>query len=320
VTLTMENQAPSDPTAFRHEALFYRGEEEFLAGTVPFIRDGVSAGEPVLVAVHPDKAERIKAELNGEAEAVQFVDMPKLGHNPARIIPAWRDFVAEHLNEASPVRGIGEPIWPGRSGDELAECGRHEWLLNLAFAGSPAWWLLCPYDAERLDPAVLETAWVTHPHVAEKGDTRTSRTYRDPLTDPDPFNDPLPPPPDGADELAFTRDDLPEMRRLVYRWAAAAGIGDQATGDLLVAANEVATNSLRYGGARGTLIIWREPDRLLCELRDGGVLKDPLAGRERPLPSWARGRGLWLANQFCDLVQIRSNSEGNVARLHMAAR
>jgi anti-sigma regulatory factor (Ser/Thr protein kinase) len=310
--------APSKPDTFRHEALFYRGDAEFLAGTVSFIRDAVTANEPVLVAVQPAKAEKIRAELNGEGEGVRFVDMPRLGHNPARIIPAWRDFVAEHLSQGSPVRGIGEPIWPGRSGEELAECQRHEWLLNLAFAGAPAWWLLCPYDADALAPSVLDAACRTHPYVADRGNTITSPLYSDPLTDPDPFNDPLPPPAEDPDQLMFTRDELPDVRGLISRHAAEAGLDEPRAGDLLVAVNEVATNSVRYAHGHGTLSIWREAGRLLCEVRDRGVLRDPLVGRERPMPSWARGRGLWLANQFCDLVQIRSEPEGNVVRLHMS--
>ena len=28
------------------------------------------------------------------------------------------------------------------------------------------------------------------------------------------------------------------------------------------------------------------------------------------------GRGVWLANQLCDLVQIRSGAAGTVVRLH----
>ena len=58
--------------------------------------------------------------------------MAVLGHNPARIIPAWRDFADAH---AGPIRGIGEPIWPGRGADELVECQLHESLLNVAFDG-----------------------------------------------------------------------------------------------------------------------------------------------------------------------------------------
>ena len=61
--------------------------------------------------------------------------MEVIGRNPARIIPAWRRFVADHATEdGGGMRGIGEPIWAERALDELAECQLHEWLLNLAFA------------------------------------------------------------------------------------------------------------------------------------------------------------------------------------------
>jgi anti-sigma regulatory factor (Ser/Thr protein kinase) len=310
--------AAAHKSTFRHEALLYRNEDEFLAGTVPFVRDAVAAGEPVLVALSADKAERIEAELNGEAEGVQFADMPSLGRNPACIIPAWRDFVADHLAEGRPMRGIGEPIWPERSAAEVVECQRHEWLLNLAFADAPSWWLLCPYDAQRLAPEVLAAAHMTHPHIADHGCTYGSDAYRDPRVTGDPFALPLPPPAEEPERLVFTLDELPLIRLLVSRLAAEAGLDDARTGDLLIAVNEVATNSVRHAGGRGAISLWREGDLLLCEVRDGGVLEDPLAGRERPPSSWTEGRGLWIANQLCDLAQIRSFAEGNVVRLHMS--
>ena len=40
---------------------------------------------------------------------------------------------------------------------------------------------------------------------------------------------------------------------------------------------------------------------------------DPLAGRERPAGLGDAGRGLWIVNQLCDLVQVR----GGVVRLHV---
>jgi hypothetical protein len=40
-------------------------------------------------------------------------------------------------------------------------------------------------------------------------------------------------------------------------------------------------------------------------------------GRTPPSPDQRAGRGLWLANQLCDLVQIRSTEAGTVVRLHM---
>src|SRR5436309_8731319 len=142
--------------AFRHEAFFYAGAEEFLEGTLDFVREGLTAGEPVLVFVDADKIRRLRAELNGNGsdDGVLFADMAEVGRNPARIIPAWRDFLAAH--GAKPVRGIGEPIWPGRTPDEVVEAQRHEALLNLAFADTPGMWLLCPYDTSGLGPDVID--------------------------------------------------------------------------------------------------------------------------------------------------------------------
>ncbi|MCA1843243.1 MAG: MEDS domain-containing protein, partial [Actinobacteria bacterium] len=132
--------------AFRHEALLYSGDADFVAQTASFLRDGVAAGEPALVVVSAAKIAMLREELGADADAVHFADMADVGRNPARIIPAWEDFVAACAQRGRPFRGVGEPIWASRSPAELAECERHEALLNLAFARAPAWWLLCPYD------------------------------------------------------------------------------------------------------------------------------------------------------------------------------
>jgi anti-sigma regulatory factor (Ser/Thr protein kinase) len=55
----------------------------------------------------------------------------------------------------------------------------------------------------------------------------------------------------------------------------------------------------------------------VCEVRDGGQLSDPLVGRRRPSSDQIGGRGLWIANQLCDLVQVRSSDEGAVVRLNV---
>src|SRR5918995_3411987 len=98
---------------FRHEALFYSGEDSFLAGTLPFIRDGMASAEPIMVAVNSEKIELLKSRLNGSAERVLFADMGELGRNPALIIPAWQDFVAENAANGRRLRGVGGPIFAG---------------------------------------------------------------------------------------------------------------------------------------------------------------------------------------------------------------
>jgi anti-sigma regulatory factor (Ser/Thr protein kinase) len=80
----------------------------------------------------------------------------------------------------------------------------------------------------------------------------------------------------------------------------------------------VSTNSVQHGGGHGTLRLWIERG-VVCEVRDGGRLSDPMLGRRRPGTEAAGGRGMWLANQLCDLVQVRSFPNGTVVRLHVRA-
>ena len=115
------------------------------------------------------------------------------------------------------------------------------------------------------------------------------------------------------------RDALRTVRNLVLRHAKAAGLDGTATEHLTLAANELATNSLRHGGGRGRIRLWRVDHTLVCEVSDAGELPaQPLLGRLRPTLDQIGGRGLWLANQLCDLVQIRTSARGTTIRLHMA--
>ena len=103
------------------------------------------------------------------------------------------------------ARGIGEPIWVERTPAELVECQRHEALLNLAFAGVPAWWLLCPFDTGALGADVLEEAERSHPFVSEAGVAWQSAAYRGLEQVAEPVATPLPDPPGPPAELSSAR-------------------------------------------------------------------------------------------------------------------
>jgi anti-sigma regulatory factor (Ser/Thr protein kinase) len=302
-------------SSFRHEALLYADADDFVRGTAPFIRAGLEAGEPVLVAVSQAKISLLREELGRDAPEVQFADMAQLGSNPARIIPAWRDFV--DTRPGAPVRGIGEPIWAERSAAELVECQRHESLLNLAFAERDDFALLCPYDAGALDDAVLEEAHRSHPVVVHDGIQRDSTGYRDVDVVAAPFDAPLPDPPADAEACPFDVRGLQTLRAFVAGRAAAAGLDHVRVEDLLVAVSEVATNSVQYGGGGGELLMWATDREIVCDVRDGGKLHEPLAGRARPGLGQAGGWGLWVVNHLCELVQVRTLQRGTVVRLHM---
>lgn len=305
-------------STFRHEVLFYDSAERFLAGTVPFVVAGLEAGEPLLVAVAAAKIELLRGELGADAERVRFADMEMLGRNPARIIPAWREFVEEHVSDSGQARGIGEPIWPGRSAAEIDECQRHESLLNVAFGGAPAWSLLCPYDSESLAADVLEAAAHCHPHLAEDGTSADNGECRELDSSPDPFAGSFEPGPPSARELDFDREALHDLRSLVRKEAAGAGLSRERTTDLVLAASELAANSVRHGGGSGRSRLWRGEGELILEVTDAGRVEQPLVGRVVPSPPQGGGRGLWMANRLCDLVRIRSGGEGTTVRLHMS--
>ena len=310
------SQARPDAT-FRHEALFYSGVSDLVPRLADFLREGIRAGEPALVVLSPSKIELVRAQLAGaDEELVTYADMSVLGRNPARIIPAWRMFVDEHPGRS---RGVGEPIWASRTADELAECARHEALLNLALADSDLW-LACPYDRRSLSPELLDEASSTHPLVWEEEWHVEADRYLGLDGVARPFDRTLPEPAGVVSEMAFGPRDVARVRAFVEAAAAAAGLGPQRTRDLILAASEVATNSVLHGGGRGTVRTWRHGESVACEVSDGGRFDRPLAGRQRPTATQTSGFGLWLANQLCDLVQIRSIGAGTVVRLLMSLR
>jgi anti-sigma regulatory factor (Ser/Thr protein kinase) len=267
------------------------------------------------VSVPGQRHDPLRAALGAEAEQVTLLDMTTIGRNPGRIIPAVRKFC-----DAQPpgrIRFVGEPIWVGRNEAEIRECTRHEALLNLAFQDTPVT-ILCPYDSAGLDPVTLSDALRTHPVIVDGAERRGSSDYVDPLSIYLSPDYPLPPPPADAVSLQFGPGALPQIRRFVReRLREASLVGDRGD-DLLLAVNEVVTNSLVYGGGHGTLRLWTEPTQpsVIVEVSDRGRIDDPLVGRHTPRAGAEGGRGLWLVHQFCDLAELRSDASGTTIRIH----
>jgi anti-sigma regulatory factor (Ser/Thr protein kinase) len=294
--------------AFRHELYPYEGEAAFLTGALSFIDDALSGDETVLVAVGADKETMLRDELrrSGAQRQLTFVNTQALGRNPGRLIPAWQDWIAKSVGDGLPVRGISESPWGTASAAERGELRYHEYLLNLAFAESPAWWLLCPYDTTTVEPAALTSARHCHPFQLAGGRHDANPSFVD-----EPFAfDALTRAGDPEGPLLYGPGGLAGVRDKVTACAARHGLKGNSLRELLVAVTEVASNSVKHGGGSGTLRTWAEGDVLVCEFHDAGHIRDALAGRVRPVPSQIGGRGLWLVHQLCDLVQIRSSADG----------
>ncbi|MFY1671853.1 anti-sigma factor RsbA family regulatory protein [Plantactinospora sp. WMMB334] len=315
--MTWESAAWPEAGSLRHDALFYRSDDDYVTGIRSFVEAGLGVGEPVLIAVPGTRLDLLRAALGGGSE-LRFVDMAREGRNPGWIIPGvLHAFVDEHT--PTRVRVVGEPVWPGRSALAYPGCVQHEALTNIALADR-AISILCPYDSARLDVDAIADAASTHPYLIRCGDRQPSAGYGRPETVVDAFNRPFPPPPPSASTLFFEAAGLSGMRAMVAALAHEAGLDRDRIDDLRVAANEIATNAVVHSGGPAAARVWADEEGLICEIIGSSVLTDRLAGRLPPSPVSDTGRGLLLVNYLCDLVQVHTDATSTTVRLHMHRR
>jgi anti-sigma regulatory factor (Ser/Thr protein kinase) len=302
------------PSTFQHEVLHYRGDAQFSQLLGDFIRQGLDQDEAVAVAETPRRIGLLRDELGTDANAITFLDLPTVGGNPARTISFWYSFFHQQHALGRQIRGIGEPGWPGRRDAEMSEVRLHELLVNRLFDPGPGWRLLCPYDAERLTPADLEISLRTHPVELLPTGIRFTEAYRDAAI-LEAFADPLPSPPGWAYRQEYSITTLADLRRLVADYAGHHNVPSAAVDDLVLAGSEIASNSCLYGGGSGQLHLWTDEQALHAEFSDAGHITDPLVGRWEPRADSTGGRGVYIANRLCDLVQLRSSAAGTTVRL-----
>lgn len=124
------------------------------------------------------------------------------------------------------------------------------------------------------------------------------------------------------EQLEFTIEQLAQVRAVVQDHTSRLGVGDNRAYDYVLAADEVAANTIVHSGGAGTLRLWRNGDCLTTEVRDRGTLNvQPAPSQNQPPTDLPGGRGLWLVHQLCDLVQTRTiPTEGTITRLHISRR
>jgi anti-sigma regulatory factor (Ser/Thr protein kinase) len=114
--------------------------------------------------------------------------------------------------------------------------------------------------------------------------------------------------------------NLSEVRALAGEQAKMAGLTDARVADFVIAVSEVAANTVRHARSPGSMEIWCDADELVCEIRDAGVIANPQASRRPPPPGATGGHGLWLVHEVCDQVELHSDENGTVIRMHMSLR
>ena len=287
------------PAGFQHDAFVYASDEEFVRLAVAFVHEGLAAGEAIVAVLPPERIALLREPLGPARDQVRFIDMSVAGSNPARLIPLLRDTLEQQTGQA--IRGLGEAAYAGRGAAEYDEVLLHEALIDIAFADDRSFRLQCAYEASiGIDPTATHSG----------AEALAEKTFRTALNGV----------PDRAERWEFGLVDLGQVRQWVNAQAASHGVSQDRLDDLALALHEICTNSIRFGGGSGTLSVWIADGTLICDVADRGRIDDLLVGRVLPPLDGLGGRGVWLANQLCDLVQLRSGDDFTQVRLHTRLR
>ena len=209
--------------------------------------------------------------------------MEEIGLNPARIIAAWADALDEATADGRTLRGVGEPAWYGRRDLELIECQLHELLLNRAFDDGPGVAPALPLRRVAAPARRCATSpWRPTPSAPPPPRGGPSDRYV-PDGDLVAFAAPLARPREGVLRGVFRgAHDIPATRHTVAQYARTCGLPEEQVEALQLAASELATNSVRYGGGSGTVAMWVQEGAAVVEFTDAGHVTDPLTGRLTP--------------------------------------
>jgi anti-sigma regulatory factor (Ser/Thr protein kinase) len=125
-------------------------------------------------------------------------------------------------------------------------------------------------------------------------------------------------PPDASSHVV----DLPSLGRLrdaVTRGATECGLSGPSISNLVLVANELATNVVRHGGGTGRMWLWCADGCMYCQVVDAGPgLSDPEAvGTSPSEPTALTGRGMWLVRQMSDQLHIRTGPGGTAVTVAM---
>jgi anti-sigma regulatory factor (Ser/Thr protein kinase) len=300
----------SNDTALRHNALVYADDDEYLARAVPFVREGLSAGDGVIVAHTKPGLAMMREALGADAGAVTFVDVGSAYTRPAQTLAAYHKVFVELLRQAPSLRAISD-VQVGSDAGEWDLWTVYEAVATRSFAHLPVW-VLCTYDAEGLPDPVLEAVWQTHAEVLADGTWRTSGDYED----PDHLLRRLTPAPEPLPELRSIPfgPDVEAFRELLARELLAERVPETQVLAMLLAATEIAANALEHGGGVEDVRVGRAQGRFVCEVIDRGEgFDDPAAGYLAPRPG--SGAGLWVARQLTWRLELFQAAAGFTSRI-----
>jgi anti-sigma regulatory factor (Ser/Thr protein kinase) len=295
--------------ALRHNAFVYASQDEYVARSVGFLKEGLEAGEGAIFGDTRDGLAVMREAFGRDADNVTFFDVGSTYTRPARTVAAYNAAFLGQLRKAPSVRAVAR-VQFGPTPADWHEWMGYEAITNVAYSDLPVW-VVCAYNANGLPDPVLEAVWRTHPEVLTEEWLESDRfeqpreLVRSLTAEPEP----LP----GLRSFSVA-EDLEAFRELLARELAAERVPDAKALEMIVAGTEIAANALGHGGGIQEVRVGRAEGRFVCEVVDrGSGFDDPLAGYLAPREG--TGTGLWVARQLAWRLEFFDSPNGFTARI-----
>lgn len=119
----------------------------------------------------------------------------------------------------------------------------------------------------------------------------------------------------APDTMPYTvTGDLTGLRAFVRARAIALGLPADRADLLVLAVNELATNTLQYTDKGGTARVWASDAQVVCDVVDSGPMR---SFETMPAPDSVRGRGLAIVARIVDAVATTTTAGGTLVRVRM---
>jgi anti-sigma regulatory factor (Ser/Thr protein kinase) len=306
------------PVGYSHRAVLYESSGDLAASVLPFLRQGLEAGEAVAAFVQEENVGALREGLSpAERKVVAVVSSDESYRHPARALAGLHGLLHDHVEEGRGARVVGEQPLAHLPEEKVAELCRVDAAFD-AVCAFPGVQVVCPYNARTLPPSLIERVQRSHGTLMADGGWVGNPAYEPPeaLLCEDRARTVLSEPPPWAAELRAPESPSQARRFVADHLATVGADGGADVEDLLLAVGEVVANAFEHATAE-RVRAWRTGSRMVCEVHDRGPgIADVLAGYRQPEITWVKGRGLWLAHQLTDRVEIQTASDGTTVRLH----
>lgn len=320
--MRIETTRSANAVRLEHAAAFHGSATAMLDQLLPLVEHALERDEPLAAALQPATeralADRLDGKLESEDRLVRLrpPEGGPAGASAQTLAARWAlELRALSVAKGRPVTVLNEhaSAFDGADGRFWTELDA---ALNVALADLPVR-ITCFYPEFPLHLEILDGARRNHPLLLADGELRHNPGHHDPravLAARPAAQPPMLGPPDVR--LPFSAWQLHDVRTAVEGALAGRGYERQRVEDIVLAVNELATNAVEHGTPEAQLSLWTGLHGLLCEIDDGGTLRDPLPGLQAPHPAEPRGRGVWIARQLCDSLHVWTDSRGTHVRVH----